>query len=41
MDIFRTKIALLDNYRWAMMCKNAERLSESKKNTHLQSAEQY
>ncbi|MFT4728936.1 MAG: deoxyribodipyrimidine photolyase-related protein [Granulosicoccus sp.] len=39
--IFQNKDRLAGNFRWAMMCKNAERMSESKRNSHIQLAEQF
>ena len=39
--IFQNKDKLAGNYRWAMMCKNAERMDEAKKNSHIELAEQF
>ena len=39
--IFQNKDRLAGNYRWAMMCKNAERMDEAKKNAHIHLAEQF
>lgn len=39
--IFQNKDRLAGNYRWAMMCKNAERMSEEKRDSHIQLAEQF
>lgn len=39
--IFQNKDRLAGNYRWAMMCKNAERMDNTKRDAHLQLAEQF
>ena len=39
--IFKNKDQLAGNYRWAMMCKNADRMNQSKRDAHLQLAEQF
>jgi deoxyribodipyrimidine photolyase-related protein len=39
--IFKNKDRLAGNYRWAMMCKNAERMSDVKRDAHLRLAEQF
>jgi deoxyribodipyrimidine photolyase-related protein len=39
--IFQNKDRLAGNFRWAMMCKNAERMSDAKRNSHIQLAEQF
>lgn len=39
--IIVNKANLEKNYRWAMMCKNVERMDEAKKQAHLQLAENF
>lgn len=39
--IFQNKDKLAGNFRWSMMCKNAERMSESKRDSHLELAERF
>lgn len=39
--IFKNKDKLAGNFRWAMMCKNADRMDEGKKSQHLKTAETY
>ena len=39
--IFKHKNALAQNPRWAMMCSQADKMDEHKKQQHLQRAEQY
>lgn len=39
--IFKNQEKLAGNFRWSMMCKNAERMSEDKKSHHLDIAESY
>lgn len=39
--IFKNKDKLAGNFRWSMMCKNADRMSPEKKSQHLEVAESY
>ncbi len=39
--IFKNKEALAGNHRWSMMCKNAERMDDAKREKHIEVAEAY
>ena len=39
--IFQNKERLAGNYRWAMMCKNADRMDTFKREAHIELAEQF
>lgn len=39
--IIKNKAKLENNYRWSMMCKNAEKMDKKKKEAHLNTAESF